>query len=788
MAIGATDDPDLAARVGEAIGLEARAMGVNVVYAPVLDVATAPANAAIGIRSFGDDPAAVAALGVAFLAGCGGPAWPPRSSTSRVLATRTRTRTTGSRSSRASRERLEAVDLVPFRAAIDAGVPIVMSSHVAVPALNDGDAVPSTLAPAVMTGLLRGELGFEGVTISDALDMRAIAQGEAQAAAILAALRAGVDLLLCGPDRDAQERIEAALLAGAADGRIDPVADAAALARIDALRRRLAGAGPPPDLGIVGGPAHAALARELAERSLTLVRDDARRLPLALPADATILAVMPDADRPHPGRHLVDGRARPRGRAADQVRAGRRDRHEPPRRPTPRSRPSATAWHAADAVVVGTIDGAREPSQLALLEAVAAEAATANRPVVAVALRTPWDVASYPAGVAAVCTYSIHTASMVALADALSGAIPFAGRLPVRVDGVARGPLVSLHDEILEQPAVASRFLETQAGAIDALAAALRDRREQIEHVVIAARGSSDHAAIYAQYVLGIRHGLTVGPRDAVDGLALRRRPPPGATRWSWRSASPGASPDIVAVVDAARRQGAPTVAITNDTGSALAAAADWTIDMSAGPERSIAATKTYTASLLAIAALSAALGDDADRHALASMPAALASMLELEAVMASVAEAHAHADRALVVARGYEYATAREWAIKIKELAHVFADPYSAADFQHGPVALVEPGVPVIVVVRDGPAAAGLIALLGRLRDDLDADVTVLSDVPEALAVASRAVALPPVAAEWLAPIATVVAGQLHALHLTRARGLDPDAPRSISKVTRTR
>ena len=112
---------------------------------------------------------------------------------------------------------------------------------------------------------------------------------------------------------------------------------------------------------------------------------------------------------------------------------------------------------------------------------------------------------------------------------------------------------------------------------------------------------------------------------------------------------------------------------------------------------------------------------------------------------MASVAEAHAHADRALVVARGYEYATAREWAIKIKELAHVFADPYSAADFQHGPVALVEPGVPVIVVVRDGPAAAGLIALLGRLRDDFDADVTVLSDVPEALAVASRAVALPP-------------------------------------------
>ena len=346
---------------------------------------------------------------------------------------------------------------------------------------------------------------------------------------------------------------------------------------------------------------------------------------------------------------------------------------------------------------------------------------------------------------------------------------------------------MTLHDEILEQPAVASRFLETQAGAIDALAAALRDRRDQIEHVVIAARGSSDHAAIYAQYVLGIRHGMTVGLATP-SMVSLYGADPRLAHALVVAISQSGASPDIVAVVDAARGQGAPTVAITNDTRSALAAAADWTIDMSAGPERSIAATKTYTASLLAIAALSAALGDEADRHALGSMPAALASMLELEPVMASVAEAHARADRALVVARGYEYATAREWAIKIKELAHVFADPYSAADFQHGPVALVEPGVPLIVIVRDGPAAAGLVALLGRLRDDFDADVTVLSDVPEALTIASRAVALPPVAGEWLAPIATVVAGQLHALHLTRARGLDPDAPRSISKVTRTR
>ena len=230
-----------------------------------------------------------------------------------------------------------------------------------------------------MTGLLRERLGFDGVTISDALDMRAIAQGEAQAAAILAALRAGVDLLLCGPDRDAQRRIEAALLAGAADGRIDPVADAAARRRIDALRRRLGEAGPPPDLGIVGGPAHAALARELAERSLTLVRDDARRLPLALPADATILAVMPtpiDLTPADTSSTVAPGLA-----AALRTRFARVDEVVTSAAPTDAEIAAVRdRVGRADAVVVGTIDGAREPSQLALLEAVAAVAG--DRPVV----------------------------------------------------------------------------------------------------------------------------------------------------------------------------------------------------------------------------------------------------------------------------------------------------------------------------------------------------------------------------------------------------------------------
>lgn len=345
---------------------------------------------------------------------------------------------------------------------------------------------------------------------------------------------------------------------------------------------------------------------------------------------------------------------------------------------------------------------------------------------------------------------------------------------------------MTLRDEIEEQPAAAARFLDSQGPAVETLAREIHAR--DIDHVLIVARGSSDHAAIYAQYVLGVRHALTVALASPSIVSVYGANPRLDRTLVIAISQS-GASPDIGAVVDAARRQGAPTVAFTNAPHSPLAEAADWTIELSAGPERAIAATKSYTTSLLAIAALSAAMRDDAgDRAALATVPTTLEAMLGLDAAMAAIARDHAGASRALILARGYEYATAREWAIKVKELAHVFFDPYSAADFAHGPVALVEPGVPVIAIVRAGPTATGLTEQLAALRDELAPDLTILSDVPAALVPASRPVPLPALAAEWLAPIATIVAGQLYAMHLTRARGLDPEAPRHIVKVTRTR
>lgn len=343
---------------------------------------------------------------------------------------------------------------------------------------------------------------------------------------------------------------------------------------------------------------------------------------------------------------------------------------------------------------------------------------------------------------------------------------------------------MSLRDEILEQPAAARRQLASSSESLAALAARLRSKA--VASVVIAARGTSDHAAIYAQYVLGVRNGLSVGLATpsvvSVYGAEIDVR-----ESFVIGISQSGASPDIVAVVAAAARQGAPTLAITNDPASPLAAAADHVVDLAAGPELAIAATKTYTTSLLAMARLSLALAPDpAAERALAEVPDTMAAALELEPAVAAIVAELGPVDRCVIVGRGYEYATAREWALKLKELAQVFADPYSAADFLHGPIALVQPGIPVLVLAPDGLAAPGQVELLRDLHGR-GIDTVVVSDSAPTRALGRWSIAIPAGVPEWLRPIVSIVPAQLFAYHLTLARGLDPEAPRSLSKVTRT-
>ncbi len=431
MALGAVDDEGLTERVGRALGTEARAMGVNVVYAPDLDLATEPANANLGIRSFGDDPAAVGRHGAAMVRGL---------QAAGVAATVKHFPGLGEVAGdthhglgvvRGSREDLEAGGLAPFRAAIAAGPRMTMSAHVAVPALTGDATVPATLSRTLMTDLLRGELRFQGVSISDALDMHALAQGPAQAVDIIAAVRAGLDLLLCSADRVAQRRIEATLRAAVGRGLFEAADMLATADRIAELRTWLAAAGAQPDLDVVGSAKHRALSRELAERSLTrtdLTAGFARTPAPLVSADARILAIMPEPHdlTPADTSSLVApglGRAlRTRFASVEEVVIG----------VAPTASEIAALrvrTGAVDAIVVGTIEAHRQPAQADLVRAIAGT----GKPTVAVALRTPWDVATYPVGVPAICTYSILPDSLEALADALAGRIGFAGRSPVRL-------------------------------------------------------------------------------------------------------------------------------------------------------------------------------------------------------------------------------------------------------------------------------------------------------------------------------------------------------------------
>ena len=342
-----------------------------------------------------------------------------------------------------------------------------------------------------------------------------------------------------------------------------------------------------------------------------------------------------------------------------------------------------------------------------------------------------------------------------------------------------------LRSEIAEQPDVLRRLLDEGAPEAETIAARLRAL--DIRHIVIAARGSSDNAARYAQYLFGARNRLTVSL--ATPSLFTRYQAPPRmADALVVGISQSGESPDLVAVVEEGRRQGCPTLAITNVASSPLSAIADHTLVLRAGRERSVAATKTYTAQLMALAMLSTALAeDDAGRRDLARVPGFVAAVAEGDdGHIVEAAETLKGAGHGVVLGRGFNFATAFEIALKAKELAYVAVEPYSSADFQHGPIALIESGFAAIVVDVAGAVSEEVGALLGEI-ESRGARPVVLSNVRSSLAVAAASIALPADMPEWVSPMVAIVPGQLLAYHLSRARGFDPDHPRGLHKVTKT-
>jgi len=344
---------------------------------------------------------------------------------------------------------------------------------------------------------------------------------------------------------------------------------------------------------------------------------------------------------------------------------------------------------------------------------------------------------------------------------------------------------MGLRDEIFEQPAALQRVLDTQVENIERAAQAIRARA--VSFVLLAARGTSDHAGVYAQYLWGANNRLPVA-LAAPSLFSLYEASPRLEKALVVGISQSGQSPDVVSVIAEGKRQGALTLAITNNAQSPLAQTAEFALDISAGPEKAVAATKTYTAELMVLAALSAAMrADEAQKAALRRVPETAAEVLKLEGQIEQIAAGHAAMTQCVVLGRGYNYATAQEWALKLKELAYVLADPYSAADFQHGPIAIIERGFPVLALAPSGAVLGDLLALLRRLRDEYGAALLVLSDHDDALALGQEKLRLPADRPEWLTPLISIIPAQLYCYHLTRAKGYDAEAPRHLRKVTLT-
>jgi len=430
MALGAVADPDLAYRVGQAVGRECAALGVNVNYAPSCDVNSNPQNPVIGIRSFGEDPQLVGKLAAAFVRGL---------QSAGVVSAAKHFPGHGDTFTDShhgipvvehDEERLWEVELRPFQAAIEAGVKIVMTSHVGLPALHNGRVIPATLSPTVLQGLLRERLGFQGVIVSDAMDMGAIMQGDGLPADVLRAAQAGVDMLLMTNDSRAQDTAYDALFNGLESGQISPSAVDDSVQRILALKEWLATQKQPP-LRIIGCDEHRQLAQEVANRSVTLVRDAAGLLPLRLPIDGRIAVIIPTFENLTPAdtsssEKMTMGQALRRYHACvDEYIIP----HQPDESIICTFRDRAEQY---DLVVVGTIEASRQSGQAALVNALVDTAV----PLVTVALRTPYDLAAYPRAQTHICTYSIQAPAMHALAAALWGEIPFQGKLPVQIPEV----------------------------------------------------------------------------------------------------------------------------------------------------------------------------------------------------------------------------------------------------------------------------------------------------------------------------------------------------------------
>jgi glucosamine--fructose-6-phosphate aminotransferase (isomerizing) len=339
--------------------------------------------------------------------------------------------------------------------------------------------------------------------------------------------------------------------------------------------------------------------------------------------------------------------------------------------------------------------------------------------------------------------------------------------------------MLHIEREINEQPDVIRRLIkETE---LNNLIAAIRDFDPTF--VMIAARGTSDNAARYAQYAFGIHLKLPVALATPSVHTLYGAQPNVARALVIGISQS-GSSLDVRQVIEDANQQGALTLSITNDEESPLAQASRYHIPLNCGEEISVAATKTYTAELTAIALLVNALQP---QTGLDKLPELVSSTIQSSEPIRDWIQRYRYASHLAVIGRGYNYATAYEISLKVKELCYITSEEYSEADFRHGPIAVVQDGFPVIAVAPQGKTLPLIQDLLAELREK-KAECLVISNDDGALSYAINPMPIPKDVPEWLSPVTAIIPGQIFAMQLALSMGHKVDRPTGLTKVTITR
>lgn len=336
-------------------------------------------------------------------------------------------------------------------------------------------------------------------------------------------------------------------------------------------------------------------------------------------------------------------------------------------------------------------------------------------------------------------------------------------------------------EEIAQQPAVLEKTIAEEKQKIAKIGDFLRAR--DIDLIVLAARGSSDNAALFGRYLLEVTTGIPVSlSAPSIHTLynaklKLDRALVVGVSQS-------GEGTDINTVLEHAKASGAFTLGITNNAESSMSTIADETLLIHAGLEKSVAATKTYTGQMLHFYMLAAALADTGITYE--KIPAYAAEALNFKDRIAELAQRYTFMENCVVVGRGMNYGNSYELALKLMETCYVVAERFSSADFFHGPLAIVERRFPVILFGSAGVTKQGTVDLLERLKE-LHADSFAITNDPDIAALSSHHLAMNTDMDEFLSPIPFIIPAQLFAALLAEAKGLDPDTPRSLSKITRT-